>query len=276
MRRLAMLLLMCCLAAPAAAQHLRIGLTLGPRRARPGPFAHRHQPSGLGRHVRQARRHQRAAGNRPAARHRLPQVSGADLQRAPTCAGPFRLLRRVPQDVMEIERFDGSCDRDAIHVQRITYRPLPDATVRMAKLRAGALDTDICGFKPCGVPLNGERYCNPDVDAALTEVRRSVEPAARAAALPRGPALCFLPASARAARHRRRGRGLAPDPGRPHACAGSEGRQGIGTTMTETMRAAIVTAHGVPVRAAPRPSPKLEKARVSAGRMWWWTRSAAR
>ncbi len=71
---------------------------------------------------------------------RQAQVTGADFQREPACAGPFRLTRRVPQDRIELERFDGYWDRANIHVERVTYRPIPDATVRLANLRAGALD----------------------------------------------------------------------------------------------------------------------------------------
>lgn len=71
---------------------------------------------------------------------RQARVTGADFQREPACAGPFRLTRRIAQDRMELERFDGYWDRASIHAERITYRPIPDATVRLANLRAGALD----------------------------------------------------------------------------------------------------------------------------------------
>ena len=36
---------------------------------------------------------------------RQAQVTGADFQREPGCAGPFRLTRRVAQDRIELERF---------------------------------------------------------------------------------------------------------------------------------------------------------------------------
>lgn len=71
---------------------------------------------------------------------RQARVTGADFQREPACAGPFRLTRRVPQDRMELERFEGYWDRASIHAERITYRPITDATVRLANLRAGALE----------------------------------------------------------------------------------------------------------------------------------------
>ena len=71
---------------------------------------------------------------------RRAQVTGAEFQREPACAGPFRLTRRIAQDRIELERFNGYWNRAAIHADRVTYRPITDATIRMANLRAGALD----------------------------------------------------------------------------------------------------------------------------------------
>ena len=71
---------------------------------------------------------------------RQARITGADFQREPACAGPFRLTRRVPQDRMELERFEGYWDHASIHYERVTYRPITDATVRLANLRAGALE----------------------------------------------------------------------------------------------------------------------------------------
>lgn len=71
---------------------------------------------------------------------RQANVLGADFQAAPACSGPFRLTRRVALDRIELERFDGYWNRDAIHAERVIYRPIPDTTVRASNLRAGALD----------------------------------------------------------------------------------------------------------------------------------------
>lgn len=55
------------------------------------------------------------------------------------CAGPFRFNERVAQDRIVLDRFPeywaGPPDLD-----RVIYRPFPDSTVRLASLRAGALD----------------------------------------------------------------------------------------------------------------------------------------
>ena len=58
----------------------------------------------------------------------------------PICAGPFRFADRVAQDRIVLDRFADYWDKERIHVERITYRPIPDSTVRLANLRAGALD----------------------------------------------------------------------------------------------------------------------------------------
>ena len=71
---------------------------------------------------------------------RQATVTGIDFQRDPACAGPYRLTRRVAQDRMELERFDGYWDAARIHIERVVYRPIPDTTVRAANLRAGQLD----------------------------------------------------------------------------------------------------------------------------------------
>jgi peptide/nickel transport system substrate-binding protein len=60
--------------------------------------------------------------------------------REPACAGPFRFTRRIAQDRIELERFDGYWDAARIHFDRVVYRPITDATVRAANLRAGALE----------------------------------------------------------------------------------------------------------------------------------------
>lgn len=66
--------------------------------------------------------------------------AGDKFVNKPVCAGPFRFADRVAQDRIVLDRFPDYWDKDRIHVDRITYRPIPDSTVRLANLRAGALD----------------------------------------------------------------------------------------------------------------------------------------
>jgi peptide/nickel transport system substrate-binding protein len=58
----------------------------------------------------------------------------------PACSGPFRLVERVAQDRIVLERFDGYWNRSQVHLQRIEFRPFTDASVRLANLRSGQLD----------------------------------------------------------------------------------------------------------------------------------------
>lgn len=58
----------------------------------------------------------------------------------PVCAGPYRLVERVQQDRIVVERFADYWNKDAVSIDRIEYRPINDSTVRLANLRAGSLD----------------------------------------------------------------------------------------------------------------------------------------
>ncbi len=58
----------------------------------------------------------------------------------PVCSGPFRFVERVVQDRVILERFPGYWNKDAIHFDRVTYVPVPDATVRLNNLFSGQLD----------------------------------------------------------------------------------------------------------------------------------------
>ncbi len=68
------------------------------------------------------------------------QAAGDKFGSKPVCAGPFKLVERVAQDRIVLERYDGYWNKPAIHFNRITYTPIPDATVRLANLKAGQLD----------------------------------------------------------------------------------------------------------------------------------------
>ena len=65
---------------------------------------------------------------------------GDRISTQPVCAGPFRFVRRVAQERIELARFDRYWNVGAIHVDGIVYTIIPDTTVRLANLRAGQLD----------------------------------------------------------------------------------------------------------------------------------------
>ena len=66
--------------------------------------------------------------------------AGDKFVNKPICAGPFKFTERVVQERIVLDRFADYWDKDRIHIDRVTYLPIPDSTVRLANLRAGALD----------------------------------------------------------------------------------------------------------------------------------------
>ena len=77
--------------------------------------------------------------------------AGDKFVQKPICAGPFKYVERVTQERIVLERFADYWDKDRIHLDRITYLPIPDSTVRLANLRAGALDL-IERISPTDIP----------------------------------------------------------------------------------------------------------------------------
>ncbi len=68
------------------------------------------------------------------------QAGGANFGVKPVCSGPYKFVERVAQDRMVFERYANYWNKSAIHFDKITYTPIPDATVRLANLRSGQLD----------------------------------------------------------------------------------------------------------------------------------------
>ena len=63
-----------------------------------------------------------------------------DFATRPVCAGPYKFVERVAQDRIVLDRFADYWNKEAIHVDRIVFLPIPDSTVRLANLRSGSLD----------------------------------------------------------------------------------------------------------------------------------------
>jgi len=68
------------------------------------------------------------------------RAAGESFGSHPVCAGPFKFVERVAQDRIVLERFADYWDSAKIKLERITYLPIPDSTVRLANLRSGGLD----------------------------------------------------------------------------------------------------------------------------------------
>jgi peptide/nickel transport system substrate-binding protein len=68
------------------------------------------------------------------------EAAGDKFGLKPVCAGPYRFVERVQQDRIVVEKFADYWDKDHVFIDKITYLPIVDGTVRLANLRSGGLD----------------------------------------------------------------------------------------------------------------------------------------
>jgi peptide/nickel transport system substrate-binding protein len=68
------------------------------------------------------------------------EAAGDKFGLHPVCAGPYKFVERVQQGRIVVEKFADYWDKDHVYIDRITYQPIVDGTVRLANLRSGALD----------------------------------------------------------------------------------------------------------------------------------------
>ena len=68
------------------------------------------------------------------------EKAGRDFGLHPVCAGPMRFVERVAQDHITLERFPDYWNKDAVHLDRAVYQPIPDSSIRLADLQAGSVD----------------------------------------------------------------------------------------------------------------------------------------
>src|SRR6476661_3939564 len=68
------------------------------------------------------------------------EAAGDKFGLKPVCAGPYKFVERVQQDRIVVEKFADYWNKDQVFVDKITYLPIVDATVRLANLRSGGLD----------------------------------------------------------------------------------------------------------------------------------------
>lgn len=68
------------------------------------------------------------------------KAAGPDLAMSPVCAGPFKFAQRVQQDRIVLDKFPEYWNAENILVDKVTFLPIPDGTVRLANLRSGDLD----------------------------------------------------------------------------------------------------------------------------------------
>ncbi len=68
------------------------------------------------------------------------QAAGDKFAANPVCSGPFKFVERVAQSRISFERYANYWDKSKINFDKVTFTPIPDATVRLANLRSGQLD----------------------------------------------------------------------------------------------------------------------------------------
>ncbi|CAN7264350.1 ABC transporter substrate-binding protein [Phyllobacterium sp. LjRoot231] len=65
---------------------------------------------------------------------------GANFGSKPICSGPFKFVERVQQDRIVLEKFPQYWNAANIFIDKVTFLPIPDTTVRLANLQSGDLD----------------------------------------------------------------------------------------------------------------------------------------
>src|SRR6201994_3475516 len=68
------------------------------------------------------------------------EAAGDKFGLHPVCAGPYKFVERVQQDRIVVEKFADYWNKDQVFIDKITYLPVVDGTVRLANLRSGSLD----------------------------------------------------------------------------------------------------------------------------------------
>ena len=121
---------------------------------------------------------------------------------------PLRIVERVQQDRIVVEKFADYWNKDNIHIDRIVYLPIVDATVRLASLKSGGLEllerllaTDIKEVR-ANSSSSSPRHSNSAIKAWTSISPTARKRKARSAPTPKSgkPQLCHRPRSADAGR----------------------------------------------------------------------------
>jgi peptide/nickel transport system substrate-binding protein len=67
-------------------------------------------------------------------------AGGAQFGNNLVCSGPYKLVRRVIQDRIWLEKFDRHWEAQRYHFKTVVFGGMPDATTRLTNLRSGQLD----------------------------------------------------------------------------------------------------------------------------------------
>jgi peptide/nickel transport system substrate-binding protein len=68
------------------------------------------------------------------------KAEGLKFTDNPVCSGPFKFVERVAQDRIVLKKFKDYWNAKKVFIDKVTYLPIPDTTVRLANLRSGDID----------------------------------------------------------------------------------------------------------------------------------------
>jgi peptide/nickel transport system substrate-binding protein len=68
------------------------------------------------------------------------EAAGDKFALHPVCAGPYKFVERIAQDHITVEKFADYWNKDQVFIDKITYVPIVDSSIRLANLKSGSLD----------------------------------------------------------------------------------------------------------------------------------------
>lgn len=71
---------------------------------------------------------------------KVAEKEGARFGLHPVCAGPFTMVKRVPEQEIVMDRYPGYWDAKSIHFNQLIYVPIVNSEVRLANLQSGAVN----------------------------------------------------------------------------------------------------------------------------------------
>lgn len=96
------------------------------------------------------------------------QKEGDNYGRNPVGAGPFSFVQWIPNNKIDVKKFDNYWQKGRPYLDGISFRPLPDTETRYASVVNGDIDLDIGGFfteaQRSSLDQNLETYYGPGGD----------------------------------------------------------------------------------------------------------------
>ena len=87
----------------------------------------------------------------------VPAGLGSDFGRSPVGTGPFRFVSQAQDESVVLERNSSYLEGAPAHVQKVTFRIVPDSIVRALELRKGSADVEMSSLSPDMIPVLAKR-----------------------------------------------------------------------------------------------------------------------